>query len=94
MSSFKSTEDIVQRVTGNFGRWQLRSIILIFLCKIPTAWFMACIIYTAPTAQKGHYYCRPSPLEISRNSSWIRVSQSPLSDIQRTDREFQVDACH
>ncbi|KAL9891083.1 solute carrier family 22 member 3 isoform 1-T1 [Glossina fuscipes fuscipes] len=94
MNSFKSTEDIVQRVTGNFGRWQLRSIILIFLCKIPTAWFMACIIYTAPTAQKGDYYCRPSPLEMSRNSSWIRVIQTPLSDTQRTDREFHVDACH
>lgn len=38
--------DLVGKINGNFGRWQLRTVLLIFLCKIPSSWFMACIIYT------------------------------------------------
>ncbi|XP_067615965.1 solute carrier family 22 member 3 isoform X1 [Eurosta solidaginis] len=97
--------DIVQQVCGNFGRWQLRTILLIFLCKVPSAWFMACIIYTAPTPQKGDYYCRP-PRALMNNFSaghqittgdttpnWIRISPS-VSDERDTDRRFYVDACN
>ncbi|KAH8420697.1 hypothetical protein KR222_001724, partial [Zaprionus bogoriensis] len=40
--------DIVNQMLGNFGLWQLRAVLIIFLCKIPAAWFMACIIFTAP----------------------------------------------
>ena len=40
--------DIIGHVIGDFGIWQLRTILIIFLCKIPAAWFMACIIFTAP----------------------------------------------
>ncbi|XP_004535657.1 solute carrier family 22 member 8 [Ceratitis capitata] len=94
--------DIVQQVCGNFGHWQLRTILLIFLCKIPCAWFMACIIYTAPTPQKGDYYCRPpsAPLNASGAQeittympAWVRMSQ-PVSDERGTDRRFYVDACN
>ncbi|XP_050322366.1 solute carrier family 22 member 3 [Bactrocera neohumeralis] len=92
--------DIVQQVCGNFGHWQLRTILLIFLCKIPSAWFMACIIYTAPTPKKGDYYCRPPALmNLSRGSltadtpAWVRMSH-PVSDERDTDRRFYLDACN
>ncbi|XP_017846044.1 solute carrier family 22 member 1 [Drosophila busckii] len=76
-----SSVDIVQHVSGNFGRWQLRSILLIFLCKIPTAWFMACIIYTAPYPQRGELVCRPA--------AW-NATQTHRS----TDRLFSVQVCN
>ncbi|KAH8360013.1 hypothetical protein KR093_010185, partial [Drosophila rubida] len=41
-------DDIVAHILGKFGIWQLRSVLIVFLCKIPAAWFMACIIFTAP----------------------------------------------
>ncbi|XP_034115225.2 LOW QUALITY PROTEIN: solute carrier family 22 member 3 [Drosophila albomicans] len=41
-------DDIIAQILGKFGIWQLRSVLIIFLCKIPAAWFMACIIFTAP----------------------------------------------
>lgn len=35
--------DFVGAFLGPFGKWQLRSTLLIFLVKIPSAWFMACV---------------------------------------------------
>lgn len=32
--------DIIGRITGTFGRWQLRTVLLIYLTKIPSSWFM------------------------------------------------------
>ncbi|XP_013115031.2 solute carrier family 22 member 13 [Stomoxys calcitrans] len=40
--------DIIGQIIGDFGIWQLRTVLIIFLCKIPASWFMACIIFTAP----------------------------------------------
>lgn len=77
--------DIVQHINGSFGRWQLRTILLIFLCKIPTAWFMACIIYTAPYPQRGELVCR--------SSSW-NASESLPSESRNTDRLFSVQVCN
>lgn len=50
--------DVISQVIGNWGRWQLRAVLLIYLCKIPSAWFMACIIFTAPTPRYGEFFCR------------------------------------
>lgn len=36
--------DIIGRITGEFGRWQLRTVLLIYLTKIPSSWFMACTL--------------------------------------------------
>lgn len=52
--------DIIGEVNGNFGKWQLRTVLLIFLCKIPSAWFMACLIFTAPAPRAGEFFCHPS----------------------------------
>lgn len=40
--------DIIGHIIGDFGIWQLRTVLILFLCKIPASWFMACIIFTAP----------------------------------------------
>lgn len=53
-------DDIIGRINGNFGKWQLRTVLLIFLCKIPSAWFMACIIFTAPAPRAGEFFCHPT----------------------------------
>ncbi|XP_001996921.2 organic cation transporter protein [Drosophila grimshawi] len=79
--------DIVQHINGNFGRWQLRIILLIFLCKIPTAWFMAVIIYTAPYPQRGELICRPA----TWNGS---APASEHGENRNTDRLFSVQVCN
>lgn len=38
-----SESDAVGKSLGSFGKWQLRSTLLIYLVKIPSAWFMACV---------------------------------------------------
>ncbi|KAM7363055.1 organic cation transporter protein [Cochliomyia hominivorax] len=49
-SNLKSSPatDIIGEIVGDFGVWQIRTLLIIFLCKIPASWFMACIIFTAP----------------------------------------------
>lgn len=51
--------DVISQIIGNWGKWQFRSVFLIYLCKIPSAWFMACIIFTAPTPRYGEFFCKP-----------------------------------
>lgn len=38
--------DKIGAFLGPYGKWQLRSTILICLVKIPSAWFMACVSKT------------------------------------------------
>lgn len=47
----------ISALIGNWGPWQRRNVLLIFLCKIPAAWFMACIIFTAPFANPSEFMC-------------------------------------
>ena len=37
--------DVVGEFLGPFGKFQLRSTLLIFLVKIPSSWFMACVSF-------------------------------------------------
>lgn len=96
--------DIVGRITGEFGRWQLRTVLLIFLCKIPSSWFMACIIYTAPAPRHGEFFCRPPEAaliwtndskwedSVKRNKTdWIKIMH-PLKE--KDDKEFNIDYCN
>lgn len=63
--------DIITDVVGNFGIWQLRTILIIFLCKIPAAWFMACIIFTAPELYpRTEFTCDTSYLNSSSSSNY------------------------
>lgn len=84
--------DVVQQINGDFGRWQLRTILLIFLCKIPTAWFMACIIYTAPYPQRGELVCHSASWNGSESSS--SSGGSNMLHSRNTDRLFSVQVCN
>lgn len=46
--------DIIGRINGEFGKWQFRTVLIIFLTKIPSAWFMACIIFTGKDWEKKY----------------------------------------
>lgn len=96
--------DIVGRITGEFGRWQLRTVFFIFLCKIPSSWFMACIIYTAPAPRHGEFFCKPPETavgwtnasrwdDVKRNKTdWIKILH-PLKE-EADDKEFNIDFCN
>lgn len=56
----QSPSDITVEVLGPWGAWQRRAVLLIYLCKVPSAWFMACIIFTAPTPRVGEFFCSSS----------------------------------
>lgn len=86
------SSDIVRDVLGNWGKWQLRSTLLIFLCKIPSAWFMACIIFTAPFAQPGEYFCRQRSVS-SDQDVWISVAASTQGRTNPSGSNV-VDYCH
>jgi hypothetical protein len=52
-------EDACNSALGEFGLWQLRAILLVALVKVPSAWQMASILFTAPSP--GEFWCaRPS----------------------------------
>lgn len=74
--------DVVGKVNGEFGKWQLRTVLLIFLCKIPSAWFMACIIFTAPAPRHGEYFCRPSTNVLNANTTvkWLQMLDTNKTD--------------
>lgn len=46
------------RALGEFGRWQFRGILLVALVKIPAAWQMASILFTAPSP--ADFWCARS----------------------------------
>ncbi|EDV41747.1 uncharacterized protein Dana_GF17346 [Drosophila ananassae] len=68
--------DIIGDVVGDFGIWQLRTILILFLCKIPAAWFMACIIFTGPELYPvSEFTCDTSYLEDSNASYSVSDNQ-------------------
>lgn len=49
--------DILWNAIGEWGRWQKRSVFLVFLCKIISCWCMAIILFTAPTQRSQTVRC-------------------------------------
>lgn len=89
----KTTVDAVGKVTGEWGIWQLRAILLIFLCKIPSSWFMACIIFTAPAPRHGEFFCKPPHhLGVQNQTLWVKVSHPQKEEAD--DQEFSIDFCN
>ncbi|KRK02637.1 solute carrier family 22 member 3 isoform X2 [Drosophila yakuba] len=85
--------DAVGRITGPWGKWQLRTVLLIFLCKIPSSWFMACIIFTAPAPRHGEFFCKPpNTIEAQNQTQWIKVSHPQKEESD--DQEFSIDFCN
>ncbi|XP_067615895.1 solute carrier family 22 member 3 isoform X2 [Eurosta solidaginis] len=85
--------DVVGSIMGKWGRWQLRTVLLIFLCKIPSSWFMACIIFTAPAPRHGEFFCKPQNIVAPQNETlWIKVSHPQKEEVD--DQEFSIDFCN
>lgn len=68
--------DPITKTLGNFGKWQLSAMLIVFLCKVPTSWFMAAVIFTAPAPNPGDFWCTP-PYEVPSNYTpdWIAKAQ-------------------
>lgn len=90
-----SQEDFIRSFLGPIGKWQIRTILLVYLTKIPSSWFMACLIFTAPTPKHGEIYCSP-PEDILSNvtveNQWIKIAH-PLKEV-RADQEILIDFCN
>nr|XP_029712116.1 solute carrier family 22 member 8-like [Aedes albopictus] len=87
--------DLPSSIMKDFGWWQLRAVFLIYLCKIPSSWFMACMIYTGPAPKDGDFYCKP-PVAISSHfneTKWIRAAH-PVMEGVNDDHELSVDYCN
>ncbi|XP_031635395.1 organic cation transporter-like protein [Contarinia nasturtii] len=67
----------INDLIGEWGLWQQRSVLFIFLCKLPAAWFMACIIFTAPFAENGEYHCQ--------QENYTRLGEIDRIDFCRVD---------
>lgn len=89
------SRDIVSEIAGDWGPWQFRTVFLIFLCKIPSAWFMACVIFTAPLANEGEYYCKPpTGIAIENKTTWIqRIHPAIEIEVSRAEGPA-FDFCH
>lgn len=92
-TKMQSKVDAVGHITGHWGKWQLRTVLLIFLCKIPSSWFMACIIFTAPAPRHGEFFCKPpSEIGVHNQTAWIKVSHPQKEE--KEDQEFTIDFCN
>lgn len=93
-SSQATSTDFIGNFLGPIGKWQIRTIFLIYLTKIPSSWFMACLIFTAPTPKHGEIYCSPPNLtsNITTEDHWIKIAH-PLKEV-RADQEIIIDFCN
>lgn len=82
------TTDYVGNFLGAFGKWQLRTILLIYLTKIPSSWFMSCVIFTAPTPEHGEVFCQPS----DHSKKWTKIAYKAKADA--LDQEVSIDFCN
>jgi hypothetical protein len=78
--------DACTRALGEFGWWQLRAILLVALVKVPSAWQMANILFTAPSP--GEFWCaRPSEFLNWDTQQWreyIHPNTSLVSAVKHT----------
>ncbi len=84
--------DSVSELVGDWGPWQFRTVILIYLCKIPSAWFMACIIFTAPIPKPGEISChQPETQIIVNQNAWMEPQIISQNHAPATDLCFQLN---
>lgn len=84
--------DFIGEFLGPIGKFQIRTIFLVYLTKIPSSWFMACLIFTAPTPKKGEIFCAPPVNNITNSTEWIHMAH-PTKGI-RPDHEVLIDFCN
>jgi hypothetical protein len=74
------TDEACIRALGEFGRWQLRGILLAALVKAPAAWQMASILFTAPSPEQ--FWCAlPNEFLSPDNHEWMEVVQHNISAV-------------
>lgn len=81
-------DDVVGEILDKSRFWQVKNILIIFLLKIPTAFFMACIVYSAPVPKRVQVYCRGGA-NASEGYSWIYHPRV----VDPNDQEFQLQLC-
>lgn len=73
--------DPISKALGNFGKWHLSAMLIVFLCKVPTSWFMAAVIFTAPAPTPGDYWCTPPPtIPYNQTKQWINKAHPKTVD--------------
>lgn len=80
--------DFIGNFLGPIGKWQLRTILLIYLTKIPSSWFMSCVIFTAPTPEHGEIFCKPT----EASKKWVKIAYTAKADA--LDQEVSIDFCN
>lgn len=88
--------DVISACLGDWGPWHLRTVLLIFLVKIPAAWFMACLLYTAPMPRHGDFHCRPPEptTDEGLNQSAIISLLHPILPSPTNEHDVIVDFCN
>lgn len=86
--------DPISHVLGDWGPFQLRTVLIIFLCKIPAAWFMAVLIFTAPEPRYGELSCaQPETISTSNITDFIHLAH-PLKVTSSGEVTPNVDVCY
>uniref|UniRef100_A0A336L287 CSON003253 protein n=1 Tax=Culicoides sonorensis TaxID=179676 RepID=A0A336L287_CULSO len=82
--------DVIKEILDNCRVWQLRSILIIYLTKIPTAFFMACIVYSAPVPERVQVYCKDTT-ETNSSIGFSTIYHPAIVDVH--DQEFSLSLC-
>lgn len=88
--SFSLPVDVISDILDNCRWWQLRTIFVIYLTKIPTAFFMAAIIYSAPVPERVEIFCKGTT-ETNLSSKYRSILHPSIIDIN--DQEFILNLC-
>lgn len=101
MTADSTIRDAVWSASGEWGRWQKRSVFLVFLCKIISCWSMAVILFTAPTQTSRIVRCFSEIANASHVESmdgnvtglyrWHEVLHPEV--IAPNDKPFDIDFC-
>lgn len=88
--------DLFDQLFAKFGKWQLRSILSVFIYKIPAAWFMHCILFTAPAPRYGEYFCQIPQNLSNKVDLWIDMAHPPVPEATnyQAGKKFTRDFCH
>lgn len=82
--------DVISDILDNCRWWQLRTILIIYLTKIPTAFFMAAIIYSAPVPDRVTVFCKETT-ETNSTIQYRSIFHPSVVDIN--DQEFILNLC-
>lgn len=102
MTVDSSAPHMIWNAIGECGRWQKRSVFLVFLCKSISCWCMAIILFTAPTQRSQLVRClrEQSNASVVKNAidahvivlyRWHEISHPEM--IAPNDKSFNIDFC-